>query len=479
MTNTRLTWAVGILAVLLVALGAWNMTLADRLASSERAGSDLQARLVQTTTDLTAAAQKQGDLEASVAGLEIPDISGVQQGIEGVSAKLADVEQRLAALPYEQLTAKVGQLEAQLAALTMPSLVPLEEASTQARADIDQLRQDLVAAEAEQASQLDALVAQVDALASPDEATPADALTRIQGRVDALAASIASAPAADPTALVGRIDAIEQRIATLQMPDQTALEAELRKVAADVASSQPLVAAAATKTELASVTAEIEHVSGRASDTEAKVAALGSELSDQIAALGETLATKENGADIADIEVKLAALGAEVTRLGTEGAASAASEVGTMRSELQAIAQRVDRLPSGEEIASLRSDVSQVASARAAAAPRLLELISFGASQSQVSDEERAKIAALAQSLAGSPVTLEIVGFADSTGPAEFNRGLSLRRAAAVRSALIAAGVDPAAVTSVTGLGEDGPPVDAGDDADEAQNRVVMIYQRS
>ena len=40
------------------------------------------------------------------------------------------------------------------------------------------------------------------------------------------------------------------------------------------------------------------------------------------------------------------------------------------------------------------------------------------------------------------------------------------------------AGVDRAAVTSVVGLGEDAPPVDAGDDTAEPGNRVVLIYGR-
>ena len=89
-----------------------------------------------------------------------------------------------------------------------------------------------------------------------------------------------------------------------------------------------------------------------------------------------------------------------------------------------------------------------------------------------------AKIAAIAQRFASAPASLALVGFSDSQGPAELNRSLSLRRAAAVRIALLDAGVDPAAVTSVTGLGEDAPPVDSGDDTDEAGNRVVLIYGR-
>ena len=134
-------------------------------------------------------------------------------------------------------------------------------------------------------------------------------------------------------------------------------------------------------------------------------------------------------------------------------------------------------LPAADEIATLRTDLAGIVdNPPAPRPPRILERIYFGQSSTSVADEEQAKIAAIAQRLASAPGALSLVGFSDSQGPAELNRSLSLRRAAAVRLALLDAGVDPAALTSVTGLGEDAPPIDAGDDADEAGNRVVLIY---
>jgi outer membrane protein OmpA-like peptidoglycan-associated protein len=68
------------------------------------------------------------------------------------------------------------------------------------------------------------------------------------------------------------------------------------------------------------------------------------------------------------------------------------------------------------------------------------------------------------------------MGFSDTQGPAEFNRALSLKRASAVRKALLGDGIGTSLVTSISGLGEDGPPVDTHDNAPEQANRTVLIY---
>src|SRR6185312_2668383 len=100
----------------------------------------------------------------------------------------------------------------------------------------------------------------------------------------------------------------------------------------------------------------------------------------------------------------------------------------------------------------------------------------FGSSDTSIAPSEQGKLQAIARRLAATPGPLALVGFSDSKGPAALNRNLSLRRAAAVRLALLGAGVDPSVVTSVTGLGEDAPPVATGDNSVEAGNRVVLIY---
>jgi len=64
---------------------------------------------------------------------------------------------------------------------------------------------------------------------------------------------------------------------------------------------------------------------------------------------------------------------------------------------------------------------------------------------------------------------IEVAGHTDSTGPEEYNRQLSQRRAEAVKNALVQRGVDPARVTTV-GYGESQPI-----SSNHAMNRRVEI----
>jgi hypothetical protein len=65
-------------------------------------------------------------------------------------------------------------------------------------------------------------------------------------------------------------------------------------------------------------------------------------------------------------------------------------------------------------------------------------------------------------------------GHTDTSGPRDYNMALSLRRANAVKNALVQQGV-PAAAVAVVGRGEDDLLVQTGDGVREPQNRRVVI----
>jgi OOP family OmpA-OmpF porin len=67
-----------------------------------------------------------------------------------------------------------------------------------------------------------------------------------------------------------------------------------------------------------------------------------------------------------------------------------------------------------------------------------------------------------------------VAGHADRAGSENYNMALSLRRANAVRHALIARGVSPDSIT-VVGRGESEPTVPTADSVKEQANRRVMI----
>jgi hypothetical protein len=66
------------------------------------------------------------------------------------------------------------------------------------------------------------------------------------------------------------------------------------------------------------------------------------------------------------------------------------------------------------------------------------------------------------------------IGHADTSGPQNYNMALSLRRANAVKDALVQQGV-PVTAISVIGRGEQDPMVPTGDGVREPQNRRVVI----
>jgi outer membrane protein OmpA-like peptidoglycan-associated protein len=72
---------------------------------------------------------------------------------------------------------------------------------------------------------------------------------------------------------------------------------------------------------------------------------------------------------------------------------------------------------------------------------------------------------------------IKATGHADRSGPEIYNMALSLRRANAVKDALVRAGVKDTDI-SVVGLGENRPLVKTADGVREAQNRRVEIVVR-
>ncbi|MDH3704016.1 MAG: OmpA family protein [Alphaproteobacteria bacterium] len=108
--------------------------------------------------------------------------------------------------------------------------------------------------------------------------------------------------------------------------------------------------------------------------------------------------------------------------------------------------------------------------------PEILGQVYFATGRSDISEPEKEKMRVWAQSLKSSGKRLTVLGFADRVGSPEFNRGLSLQRAAAVRNYFVAQGVEQTILSSIVGLGEDSIPIRTEDGIAEPQNRTVLIY---
>jgi outer membrane protein OmpA-like peptidoglycan-associated protein len=111
--------------------------------------------------------------------------------------------------------------------------------------------------------------------------------------------------------------------------------------------------------------------------------------------------------------------------------------------------------------------------APAAAAPSYM--VFFDWDRSDLSGQAQATIrqAANAWKAGGSP-HITAIGHTDTSGPADYNMALSLRRATTVKNALIQQGVAANAIDT-TGKGETELLVQTGDGVREPQNRRVEI----
>ncbi|MDZ5603529.1 OmpA family protein [Pseudomonas sp. RP23018S] len=99
----------------------------------------------------------------------------------------------------------------------------------------------------------------------------------------------------------------------------------------------------------------------------------------------------------------------------------------------------------------------------------------FDFNKAQLKSSALPNITKLAQFLAENPERKVIVeGYTDSVGSASYNLSLSDRRAGAVSTALVRAGVDPARIVS-QGYGKEYPVADNTSNSGRAQNRRVEV----
>ena len=105
--------------------------------------------------------------------------------------------------------------------------------------------------------------------------------------------------------------------------------------------------------------------------------------------------------------------------------------------------------------------------------------VHFATNQATLSAESQEILSPLRQEMQQLPnVVAEISGHTDSTGPVEFNRALSQRRAGAVKQFFVDGGVDPDRIT-IIGLGESDPIAENTTAEGRRDNRRVDIVLKS
>ncbi|GAA5003511.1 OmpA family protein [Pseudoluteimonas lycopersici] len=103
--------------------------------------------------------------------------------------------------------------------------------------------------------------------------------------------------------------------------------------------------------------------------------------------------------------------------------------------------------------------------------------INFDVDKATLRPDAKPVVAEIDKLLGADPaLKLSIEGHTDNTGTAAHNQELSAARAASVRDALVALGVDASRLTS-KGFGQDKPVADNGTESGRAQNRRVELVK--
>ncbi|MEM7022836.1 MAG: OmpA family protein [Pseudomonadota bacterium] len=247
------------------------------------------------------------------------------------------------------------------------------------------------------------------------------------------------------------ISEIETRQPAQSMPVETGaadtpsadLEAELSAAKIQIGILQQAVVAALAARAEAEAQLESLWRDSRSEIEELKVAQ--SEGTTRIAVLEEELASVKNGAPVND---------------GSSG-------------EVQTAAYA----PELDDILDEATN-SEQAAIEPASGPTEVQLgeIHFDPGSAQLSPGAERKTLEAAEkikSLGASKV--RISGYSDSTGPANFNKHLSLQRAKSIASLLSSVGVDTE-IMELEGNGEDGAPEDIPDQVSEPLNRCAGIF---
>jgi outer membrane protein OmpA-like peptidoglycan-associated protein len=425
-------------------------TWALRSAAAESKLDDLEmhfAALAPADPDLRSdLGALQAALENRIARLE-ENVSVASPGTQALDRKVAELE---AAIVHDRtLLADLHVLRSSLDVLTAGRAADRTQFEERL-ANLDRRLSDLPVPDASLRSDVDALKAAVQAVSNGNAAVRDD-LDKRFAELDGRIAGLIEAGARSPLG-------------------QTTVEPKLAELDAGVSAQ-----AASDPT----LRADLDVLKSTFDGWRSESATTRETLNEKLAELGELIAalpTPDPGLR-ADFE-RLEAL---VETQSMQAAARAAeleerlASLDTARAEsgnLQASAQLSAELSRLEGRIAAFEHVQR----QPKAPSRVLETFYFRNASSELGDEEAEKLRGLADKMAGGSIRVAIIGFTDTVGPADYNRSLSQRRAAKVRTLLLGLGVEPASIISVDGVGEDGTPIRTSDGEALATNRAVVIY---
>lgn len=468
------TATIGVLVALVLGYGWWST--GQNIAALDKRTAKLEGTSGPSAADVQKLQQEQTDLGKKVDAITMPDVSGLSAEIATLKSSVGDLTTQLADSPK-----KLAALETRVAAIEAKA--PAAPADlTQLSADVADVKTGLATLKTQigdfapatisaLTTQVSDLAAKIPVAVTDDNSQLATQVAALGGQIDTLRTQLGDLSADKLTTLQSNLDGLGSKVAAIDLGPVTA---DLGAVKTQVAGLSSSIAAAASKTDLTALQARLDEMA-----KSVQPAADITPLSGDIEALKSRVAMLEasgstDSTAVTALKTQLDGLNA---RVGAVESTSPAADVATLKTGLADLSTQIGTLAKASDVASLQAAVRelQLKPAVAPTRPKVLAQIYFNRGSYKLADADTQTLTDLAKDLMANPREVAIMGFSDTQGPVEFNRTLSVRRASAVRKALIGMGVDTSLVTAITGLGEDGPPVTTSDDTPEQANRTVLV----
>ncbi|MGQ7844251.1 OmpA family protein [Granulosicoccus sp. 3-233] len=490
---------------LILGAGAWKVQNPDgtfddarsqAVALGERLNSGVQAVLQPGQTDTQA---QQQTLEERLALLEESIVADSSDNLPTAVNELTEVAQDAEAGNAANVV-RLDAIDSRLALLVRRiDEQAVEQGLQQIRDTVDTLTEDV--ASLRQSSD------DREASVSSELATVKEQITALDLRLDTLAATPIAATSegdVDATGSPGLAATLDERFRALESRLSTA-NSDSRRIAT---LSEQLAAAREEISQLQQSTASnrrnVNRLDGsvtqlRTAGESLSIDAVQAEISDQLAlvqsqvdssgAIGNTAALQGL---LDNIRKRIEELGTRVQELPASSpeAGNAQDMQSTLESRMVSLDERLQEIGGAnpdlaDTLSSVQQKVDQLASSDFVTRDDLREQTEPQAVQYKIYfDRNSVQITDAAATVLDSFITQEknrttgvsIFGFTDRLGSATYNQQLALQRATNVRSYLIQNGFDYTKIKALNGLGEDAAAAVLPDNADDAQQRVVVLY---
>ncbi len=479
---------------------------ADAADSNEAAAEPLTAEIASelgnTQAQLARTSEQQASLEQSVASVQtsLTDIqtsvkdaaAGNEAGIirlDAIDSRLELLVRRLDEQGYDE---SISSLNDTLSTL-QTDIQSLEQSLEQRQSDMNNGLADVN-------EKVSALSLRLDTLAAT--ATVAAASATDSGAADAAEDSDGTAAASQ--ALASLSSGIDERFNALESRVQT-VNSDSRKLTE-------------VNEQLAALQSSIAELNEKSQSNSRALETLGSSV-DGLKTAGESLSIDTVQAEIRD---QLALVQSQFeSDVASENADALESLLDATRTRIRTLEQRVQDLPASSSEADNAQQIQTALESQIVALERRLESINsadpelastlstvqekvdqlaakefvtqedlraqnetrsveykiyFDRNSAEITDGAAKVLESFIAQEKNRTTGVSIFGFTDRRGSAAYNQQLALQRATNVRSYLIQNGLDYTKIKALTGLGEDAAAAVLPDNADDAQQRVVVLY---